>query len=520
MVLRELLSKFGFDIDDAAIERADKKFSDFTKKVDKFGQRASAAGKKLFVGATLPVIGLGAAFIKAASDAEETESKFNTVFESISDESQQTARQLAKDFGLSSVAAKQLLGDTGDLLVGFGFSEKSALDLSSQVNQLAVDLASFTNFSGGAEGASRALTKALLGERESIKSLGISILEEDVKKQVQLNRTKGLTFETERQAKAFATLQLAQKQSQKAIGDFARTSQGFANQVRILRGEANDVAVSFGKILLPIALRLVRAFRTFLNFLEGLNPEVKTTILVVAGLVAALGPLLFIIGNMAQGIALLLPLVTKLIAGIRLMGTTALLAQAKLLLIPLAIAAIIGAIALIADDIAAFLEGRDSVIGRLFIGLEEVFGSLSAKFAELGSFAQNLIAIMLLPFRQLVAIGKTAIGLIDTITGKQSFKDFLKATGSNIKGIFDIGAASGSLGGALGLGESGGPLPRLAAQAETARQTNINTRAELNVNVQGLPPEAAKEAAQSSMMEAMGGLLRETARSARAPVER
>ena len=93
-----------------------------------------------------------------------------------------TAKTFRQSFGLSRKAAKQLLGDTGDLLVGFGFTEDAALDLSKKVNELAVDLASFTNFSGGAEGASLALTKALLGERESIKSLGIAITEADLKK--------------------------------------------------------------------------------------------------------------------------------------------------------------------------------------------------------------------------------------------------------------------------------------------------------------------------------------------------
>ena len=92
----------------------------------------------------------------------------------------QTAETFKKSFGLSSQAAMGLLADTGDLLVGFGFTEKEALNLSKQVNELAVDLASFTNFSGGADGASQALTKALLGEREAIKSLGIAITEADL----------------------------------------------------------------------------------------------------------------------------------------------------------------------------------------------------------------------------------------------------------------------------------------------------------------------------------------------------
>ena len=135
--------------------------------------------------------------ISAASDAEETRNKFDVVFRDISDDAEAAAKNLSDNFGLSSTAAKSLLADTGDLLTGFGFTQESALDLSDQVNQLAVDLASFTNFSGGAEGASQALTKALLGERESVKALGISILDADVKAKVLENTQAGLTFDRE-----------------------------------------------------------------------------------------------------------------------------------------------------------------------------------------------------------------------------------------------------------------------------------------------------------------------------------
>jgi len=225
------------------------------------------------IGATVLKTGavLGAAFtamsigaLKLASDAEETDSKLNTVFSNIQSEAQKTSENLVKNFGLSSQSAKQLLGDTGDLLTGFGFTQESALGLSDQVQQLAVDLASFTNFSGGAEGASQALTKALLGERESVKQLGISILETDVQAKILQLTQQGLTFETERQAKAYATLLIAQEQSKNAIGDFARTSDGFANQVRILRGEITDLAIEFGKELLPAGKAIITVIRQML----------------------------------------------------------------------------------------------------------------------------------------------------------------------------------------------------------------------------------------------------------------
>ena len=194
---------------------------------------------------------LGFESVQAASDAEETLNKFNVVFAEVGDEATKVADNLAKNFGLAGSKAQELLGNTGDLLSGFGFTGEAALDLSTQVQELAVDLASFTNFSGGAEGASAALTKALLGERESVKSLGISIQEKDVLEQVAINTANGLTFETERQAKAQATLQIALRQSGNAIGDFARSSSSLANLQRILTARFTTFQETIGKELLP-----------------------------------------------------------------------------------------------------------------------------------------------------------------------------------------------------------------------------------------------------------------------------
>ena len=287
---------FGADL--RGFDRAMKKAN---RSIRKFGSNMKRIGGNMTRNITLPVIGLGAASIKAASDLEETRSKFNTVFSSIQNDAQNTAKAFEKSFGLSSQAALGMLSDTGDLLVGFGFTEKEALNLSNQVNELAVDLASFTNFSGGATGASQALTKALLGEREAIKSLGIAITEADLKRFAE---EQGLVFkELDRVAKAQLTFELAVSQSQKAIGDFARTQGGFANQLRKLKGEFENLAAEFGTMLLPLAQKLVDAFRKVFEFLSKLSPEFKNNALNITLLVSAIGPLVFAVGTISSALA-------------------------------------------------------------------------------------------------------------------------------------------------------------------------------------------------------------------------
>ena len=95
------------------------------------------------------------------------------------------------------------------------------------------------------------------------------------------------------------------QQSKNAVGDFARTSNGFANQLRILKGELEDVAVELGVELLPIAKSLVTGLRDLTKFTSQFSNEQKTGALQVAGFAAALGPINSIAGRLAKAFAFL-----------------------------------------------------------------------------------------------------------------------------------------------------------------------------------------------------------------------
>jgi len=276
-----------------------------TKSLDTFGKRAQklsasmrAFGRSMTLFVTAPILALGGVMIKTASDAEETRSKFNTIFRDIEEGANSMADEFAKSYGLAGSTSRELLGNTADLLTGFKFTQKEALNLARQVNELGVDLASFTNFSGGAKGASEALTKALLGERESVKSLGISILEVDVKAKIaSMEATGELTDETDRQKKAMATLAIAVEQSANAVGDYERTQESTANRMKLFREVTKELSEEIGENLLPVFTSLLEALLSLVQWFTGLSETTQNVIIVVALAVAALGPLLAIIGN-------------------------------------------------------------------------------------------------------------------------------------------------------------------------------------------------------------------------------
>jgi hypothetical protein len=228
---------------DKGLKRSEKNLIGFQKTTIGLGSVISAV-------ATGAMARMGWGMIKMASDAEEVETKFTAVFKGIEKESEIVAKSLAKNFGLASSTAQQLLGDTGDILTGFGFARGEALKLSSDVNKLAIDLASFTNYSGGAKGASQALTKALLGETEQAKALGIVIRQGTPEFKERVKQIRELKNVTEQQARTQAIWEQIQKQSTNAMGDYARTADGTANRIRLMGERWKTLQEQTGKFLI------------------------------------------------------------------------------------------------------------------------------------------------------------------------------------------------------------------------------------------------------------------------------
>jgi hypothetical protein len=286
----------------AKMKRSFSSVNDKVKKLEfsmtSLGKKTAKVGAVMTAAVSVPLALLARNMVKAASDAEETGNKFNQVFDDIGAKASAGSSEFAKSFGLADSTAQKMLGSTGDLLVGFGFTGDAAFDLSRQVNELASDLASFQNFEGGAERASESLTKALLGETESAKSLGIVIRQntDEFRDRIKvIQRSQGVDIN---QAKAIAILEIAVKQSNKAIGDVGRTWGDYANVAR--RAEQANIKMkeSFGKDLLPIATEFNLKLTQLADALGSIEPGSRKAILVFVGLAIVLGPLLILIGGL------------------------------------------------------------------------------------------------------------------------------------------------------------------------------------------------------------------------------
>lgn len=201
-----------------------------------------------------------AELINSASEAEETQAKFETAFRGIENTAEQTALSLADAYGLSSTKSKQLLGNTGDLLKGFGATATEALNFSKEIQKLAVDLASYNNVQGGASRVSNILTKSVLGNKDGLSELGVSLLDVDIKQELVRTGQDKLTGQAGKLAKAQATFNLILQQTADAQGDAIRTQESYANVSRRAEAASQDLRVELGRALLPTATTVKSIF--------------------------------------------------------------------------------------------------------------------------------------------------------------------------------------------------------------------------------------------------------------------
>ncbi len=261
-----------------------------SKSGQSLGQKMGAVGKKMTVGLTLPLVAAGAAAFKMASDLGEATSQAEQVFGTNASEIIKASENMADSFSQEEFLS--MASNLGDIAQGMGFTRESATLLSTDVLSLAQDLGSFKNLP--TEQAVQAITAAMTGERESLKSLGIVVNQAMVDERAHADRIAGVTGELTMQEKAQATLALVTEASANAIGDFDRTADGAANKSRILTANFKDMAAKLGQDLIPIGMMLLEWASKLIEVFSNLSPKMQKIILVTAGVVAAIGPLLVI----------------------------------------------------------------------------------------------------------------------------------------------------------------------------------------------------------------------------------
>ena len=263
-------------------------------KLKNVGEKMSKIGKSMTTYLTLPLAAIAGASIKMASDFTESLNKVDVAFKSSSKEVRKFAETTLETFGIAEGTALDMAALFGDMATSMGVPTNKAADLSTAMVGLAGDLSSFKNIN--IKEVTTALNGVFTGETESLKRLGIVMTQTNLK-QFALSQGMSDNIEVMTQAqKVQLRYAYILEKTKNAQGDFARTSDGSANQMRIFSESVKELSVAFGEILLPYFTKAITYVNGVVKGFVNLSPATKKIIVVVAGLVAVMGPLLIGLG--------------------------------------------------------------------------------------------------------------------------------------------------------------------------------------------------------------------------------
>lgn len=239
-----------------ALARSQKKLKTFGQKVKDLGKTFAKLGA-IAVG-TIAVISFVKA-IKAASEFEETLSKFNAVFKEQAEVTRAWAKAFSMEVGRAEDQVIGFLSTMQDTFVPLGFARDKAAELSKQIVKLAVDLASFNNESEPE--TIRSLQSALVGNTETVRKYGVIITQVTLGQELLNMGIAGGVQKATEQQKVMARLSIIMKSTTDAQGDAARTSGSFANQMKALNAAFRSLAVTAGQAVLPEMTKIVSAVK-------------------------------------------------------------------------------------------------------------------------------------------------------------------------------------------------------------------------------------------------------------------
>ena len=218
------------------------------------------------------LIKVGKQAVQTASDLQEVQNVVEVSFGSMSAEVDKFAENALKQFGLSKLSAKQFASTFMAMSNGMGIAAEAGKNMSLNLTALAGDLASFRNVEQDV--AFTALKSVFTGETETLKNFGIVMTEANLEAYALsqgITKSYSAMSQAEKVALRYSFVLNATKGAQ---GDFARTSNNWANQVRILKEQFKELAGIIGNGLLKVLQPLI----ILLNKVLGLAISVANSL--------------------------------------------------------------------------------------------------------------------------------------------------------------------------------------------------------------------------------------------------
>lgn len=203
--------------------------------------------------------------IDISSSLTEVENVVRTTFGNYEKLIQDFSKTSIQDFGMSELTAKQVASRFQAMGTAMGFSQGKMADMSLQLTKLTADMASFYDMEQS--DVARNLQAVFTGETEPLRKYGLDLTQATLKEWAM---KQGLDADISSMTQAEKTMlryQYVMANTAAAQGDFARTSDTWANQIRILKQSFEQLAAIIGGAL-------INAFKPFVQTLNAVMQKV------------------------------------------------------------------------------------------------------------------------------------------------------------------------------------------------------------------------------------------------------
>ena len=241
---------------------------------------------KVFAGvfAVKTLVNFGKASINLASDLQEVQNVVDVVFGESANQINNFAKTAMTQYGLSELAAKRYSSTMGAMLKSMRLSQNAVLGMSQSITALAGDMASFYNLDS--DDAFNKIRSGISGETEPLKQLGINM---SVANMEAFALSQGITksYQSMTQAEqALLRYNYLLSTTADAQGDFARTSDSWANQTRILSEQWKSFSATLGSTFIIALTPVVKMLNWFMAKLQIAASYFKAFIEAITGIKA------------------------------------------------------------------------------------------------------------------------------------------------------------------------------------------------------------------------------------------
>jgi len=227
------------------------------------------------------LVSFGKECIALGSDLDEVQNVVDVTFGSMSGVIDQFAKDAISSFGLSELSAKQYTSTIGAMLKSMGFTGDAVTEMSIKMAELTGDMASFYNLD--TDTAFQKIRSGISGETEPLKQLGINLSEANLE-QFRLNQGMATAYSNmSQQEKALLRYNYLLSVTSDAQGDFARTSDSWANQLRVAKLRLDSIKADLGKGFINLLTPVLRVINTVIAGIAKMASAFKAFTALITG---------------------------------------------------------------------------------------------------------------------------------------------------------------------------------------------------------------------------------------------